>query len=665
MRPGRAVIVAVLVFLTVPPVAAQEDDDPTEADHLTVVAQTPWVAPGGTFALRLRVDDPPEGAQLRTSLHGPVRTRSEFVRTLDGEGLRSSLTDLDPAPVDGLTEREPGSVDVRIATGTVTGEPVAVELGPDEEGVYPVVVDLLDADDDVVDRVVTHLVRLPDPNAEETPLGAVLVVPLHAPPSHVAPGDVDTAALAPLDATADALLARPGVAVTLVPTPEAIAGAAEADPRAADRFAQLAVGRTVLARPWVRLDQRAWNRGGLDEELDRQLVAGRDAVEDAFATAPVDDVAVLAEGGGEIAVDVAVDAGAEVVLVPETDLEPLDEDEFPVTLTRPFEVETGDGDVAALMVDAGLAAHVGATGDSVLDAHRLLADLAVLALDAPLSPRAAVVVLDDEAAADTAFLEALLGGLDVDQPPRQGAAPLVAATDVDGVLADVEPAEVDGDPLVREVLEGNEPSSVTGVRADLAEARAALGSYASAFGADDPLAAEVDELILTAGASSLSSGERQELLGTGVGALRAELAQIYGPPQQRVTFTAREGQVQLVLTNETGRPVDVALELRGDRLEFPGREDRRLLVGLDGETTAVDLTVRARSSGDAPLDLTITTPDGRVELGRSRVFVRSTAVSGVGLVLMGAAGLFLVVWWTRTILRERGTARRRRAAHAR
>jgi hypothetical protein len=32
--------------------------------------------------------------------------------------------------------------------------------------------------------------------------------------------------------------------------------------------------------------------------------------------------------------------------------------------------------------------------------------------------------------------------------------------------------------------------------------------------------------------------------------------------------------------------------------------------------------------------------------------VRTTAFSGVGLVLMGGALAFLAVWWTRTIVRE-------------
>jgi hypothetical protein len=319
------------------------------------------------------------------------------------------------------------------------------------------------------------------------------------------------------------------------------------------------------------------------------------------------------------------------------------------------------------MADRGLDAHIGSTGDVVLDAHRLLADLSVLALDAPLSQRAAVVVLDDDTAADRAFLGALLGGLD--QQARAGAAPLLRTASVDEVLTDVEPAGSEGgadasDPLVRTVVSGEPSSSVSALRDDLAAARADVSSYRSVFGDEDPLAADVDELILTAGASSLSDAERDSMLGGARGQMRNVLSGIHGPARQRVTLTAREGQVQFVLGNETGRPADVVLELRGDRFEFPDYPDGQVPVTLEDETTRVDLEVRARSSGDAPLDLRIVSPDGRVQVGQSRITVRTTAVSGVGLVLMGAAATFLVVWWTRTIVRERRGSRRRHPAHA-
>jgi hypothetical protein len=63
-----------------------------------------------------------------------------------------------------------------------------------------------------------------------------------------------------------------------------------------------------------------------------------------------------------------------------------------------------------------------------------------------------------------------------------------------------------------------------------------------------------------------------------------------------------------------------------------------------------------RASGAFPLRITATSPDGVLTVSRARVTVRSTAVSGVGLVLSIGALLVLVVWWAshwRTARRNR------------
>lgn len=657
--------------------AGAQESGGDDGNHLLLVEQTPWVVPGGSFALDVRIDDPPPGAQLRLTLHAAVRNRSQFLRTLAGSSLGTvefdRTVELDElAPDDGVYSQ-------RIATGPVTGEEIDIRLDAGQEGVYPVVLELLDDDGEIVDEVVTHLLRLPDPSETEHPLAAVVVVPLHAPPAHVGLGEVDPAALAPLHVTVDALLEHPGAAVTLAPTPESLAAAVEADPAVEQELRSLAAGRGVLAQPWVRLDPVAWRRAELVDELERQYAAGTATAGDILGVAPTDDVAIIPAGGGADAVAAAVEAGAAVVLVPEADLDVLDESDFPVTLTRPFLVPTdagADGDdrqdddlVEALMVDEALASHYGATGDSVLDAHRVLADLAFLALDAPLSPRTGVVVLDDEAAVDPAFLGALLAGLD--QPDREGAAPLVTAMTVDEALdrtdlagADGGVAEDDDEVLVRTFATERRSSSVAGLRDALTRSRAAVASYRSVFGEDDALAGEADELILTAAAASLSDRERDSLLAAAVAPLEQLYAGIHAPQQQRVTLTAREGKIQFTVGNDTERDATVVIELRADRLEFPEYPDRRVEVELAPGTTQVDLDVRARSSGDVRLDLRIVSPDGRIELSESALTVRATVFSGVGLVLMVAAALFLVVWWTRTIIRERGASRRYRHAHA-
>jgi hypothetical protein len=47
------------------------------------------------------------------------------------------------------------------------------------------------------------------------------------------------------------------------------------------------------------------------------------------------------------------------------------------------------------------------------------------------------------------------------------------------------------------------------------------------------------------------------------------------------------------------------------------------------------------------VDVRVRSCDGRLELGASTVTVRATAPTGLGLVLSGGAGAFLLVWWAR------------------
>ena len=89
-----------------------------------------------------------------------------------------------------------------------------------------------------------------------------------------------------------------------------------------------------------------------------------------------------------------------------------------------------------------------------------------------------------------------------------------------------------------------------------------------------------------------------------------------------------------------------------DKLTFPDGDT--VIVHLPASTvTSLDVDVRARSSGTFPLRMVITSPDEIVVVSRARFTVRSTAVSGVGLVLSVGAGLFLALWWASHFRRVR------------
>jgi hypothetical protein len=120
--------------------------------------------------------------------------------------------------------------------------------------------------------------------------------------------------------------------------------------------------------------------------------------------------------------------------------------------------------------------------------------------------------------------------------------------------------------------------------------------------------------------------------------------------------------VSLTLRNTTGYPVKIGLRLQGEKLEFPGHEDGNLEVTLTEETTRIPLNVHVRASGDSPLDVTVAAPDGHLQVGRARITVRSTAFSGVGIILSVGSGLFLAVWWLRSAISTRRERRRRRGS---
>jgi hypothetical protein len=127
--------------------------------------------------------------------------------------------------------------------------------------------------------------------------------------------------------------------------------------------------------------------------------------------------------------------------------------------------------------------------------------------------------------------------------------------------------------------------------------------------------------------------------------LHANLADTISAAGITITLTARDGTIPLTLTNDSGHPVDVRVRWRSNQLEFPAGTE--LDLTLPPGQTREDIRVRTRTSGAFSLDVVVTSPDGSIVLDESSFTVRSTTVSGVGLLLSGGAGLFLLIWWAR------------------
>ncbi len=643
---GAFVVVALaaLVALVAPSGAQPAQQPQPRSDILQLVSQTAVVEPDADLAMRLRVTGAPVGAQIHVEVRSRVPTRSDFKAVLTGKVTRPRVAA--PVVVPAVPDAS-GVVVVQVSTHDLQ-----------TEGVYPITVDLLTDKGSVLDSLVTFMVRLPVSH-EFGPLGVAIVLPVDGRPGLRADG---TTALDPSEAqsvlsTASVLEAHASLPVTLAPSGELIEAL---ESSTGDELRKAAAGRQITLTPYVHVHPAEWLASGLAPELfqlfDRGTAAVRSRLSPADTSTYVADDRMTPEAARSLR-----DRGVSSMVVAEQGLAPLDERLFNRTLTQPFLLSGVDG-VQAAVADASLAAHAGETGDPILDANHLVADLAVLYFDDPPDKRAAVVAFGNDQHIDPQFLDALLTSLD--PATNRVMQPMTMATLFSSVPRAGSRGETNGRgvPLTR-TLSPVLGTNLSDLAPNLRSVESDLGSYRAMVTADNPRPNEFERRALVAGSADLSSSDQRSYLDAVRNAIHAEVAKVQPPARQTINFTARDGVVSLTMRNTTGYPIKVQLQLQGEKLQFPGHENGLVEVTLTEETTRVALNVRTRASGDSPLDVTITSPDGNLVVGHTRVTVRSTAFSGVGLILSVGAGTFLAVWWLRHAIAER-RERRKRLKHA-
>jgi hypothetical protein len=586
---------------------------------LRLVTQTAWVNSTNPFEGSVAVDGA-GAAELRVTLHRAVGSRSALLRTVEGRSLGRSLRT--EVHLLAAVERDP------------SGNPIIRAETPSVPGVYPVTVELRAADGEVTDRLVTHLVRVPD----QAPTGSLAV-------AWVQPVESADAAL-----TVGAALGSHGP-LTLDLTPAAVAGLGD-QPLEPFRAA-IRAGDQLLASPYVAVDPSALVASRLDDDLALQREVGDEVLFRAFGVHGDTRTWVAVRSLTPAAIDRLRTLGVTRLVVPERTLEPLGTAiTGGTTVTRPFTIEGDRSDVVpAAAIDEASAGHFAASADPVLAAHQLLADLAFLYFDAPGTERGVVVRPPRGWEPAGAFLDIVLDAL-------RGASVLRPVT-LETFFDEVEPLTDDHETVVR-------TSSTIVTRtlpvARIADARRAAGLLADLLGPASPQADAAQRRLLSAEAAGLTASERDQRLQSVHQAFGAVRGRLHLPSSRTFRLTAREGTIPVTLVNDNPVRVRVRLVLSSEKLEFTdvdsGDRGRQVLDRVTiGANSARTLTVpvRARASATFTMRASLLTTSG-TEIGRSQVIIRSTVFSGVGVVLSIGAGLFLLLWWAshwRTVRRAR------------
>ena len=605
--------------------------------------------------MRLRLDGVPADGSIRVGLHQRVRSRSELDVSRSGDGLRSEVFET-VTPLDALADQADGTRRLVLSLDPATGGvPLRIE------GVYPVEVVAQDVTGAELARLVTHLVMAPEAGDDAPPLGVAVVAEVDAPPAlqpdgstHISRGDVEdlAAVIAGLSAVDD-------VPVTTAARPETIDGLASSgepgDAELVDALRAGLAGRAVLRLPYANASPDDLAPTGLLGELGQQLDRGREVLIDALGVEPTGSVWLASADLGAAGLAALTLTGVRRVVVDADQVQALDPGFISYSLAQPFLLTAPVGDppatvelepLEAMATDPTVQQHLRTAASDGLVASRVLSELAFLRLEQPSLARSMVVPL--AAGVAPGVVQLVLEGLGAGRP--------FAPMGLDEAFDHAAPLVDGGGNQVDRPLEA---VATTPIRepeaASLQAARAELGTFAGLVGAESPRTEPLERHLLLATAEGLTATERRAHIATVTTTIDAMAGTISTPATFALTLTAREGTIPLTIRNDSGEPLHVSVRLRSQKLEFPdGDTIERVLTE---ETTRIDIAVRARASGAFPLEVNVTTPDGRRSLSMTRYTVRSTVVSGVGLILSGGAGLFLVVWWARHWRRTRRSAK--------
>lgn len=654
---SRPLLVAALMGVVLMLVSPLLRTTPAAASDVTLdlVDVTDWNGPTSTFRVEVRVADLPADARLTFSLHDAVSGREALDQALAGRGLGGTL-------LSGDLQRTADTATVAIP---ITPRWPAPENGVvlSDSGVHPVVIRALSGGGTELGRLVTTLIRLPT-TTTTSPLGVAFVADIAQPQTTALDGSTYLAAAGQqnLRDIITALSTEPTVPLTIRPSAMTLEQYAVADDNWRPVLTQLRSSSTrqLIGAPWAPIALSSWLADGLETEAREQLTVGPATVGRLTATSPETRIAVLDRSIDTRSLPILRATGADSLVVP-SDQVPSLSTAGSAALTQQFSVRGEDGTVfRAVAGDQRVSARLVSGGDPIAAAHDALAELASLRLESQASARGLAVVVP--AGVSPRTLTRLLRGLGDRDGSASGSAgtALVSPVTVDDLFTITDAATSTNNAGVAATtirsITGDEPVPLGAYPAELRAAQAEIAGLLSLVPETPTLTGPARDRALASGDRSLDADRRGAAITSVHGAITAVTGEIVMSPQQIVTLTSHSGRVPLNIENRLQVPAHVHVRLTSAKLDFPEGAEFDLVLE-PATTTRVDAQVTTRASGAFPLDVSIRSADDSLAVTGARFTVRSTAISGVGLVISIGAGLFLLLWWVRHFRTTRRAAR--------
>lgn len=623
-------ILAIVAFILFPNTTAHAQN---EAKHLSLLEQPVWSENNDSFKLNLSINHLNEGDLIE------IYT----LQKLNRESLKESFISKTSEPTTdsfqiSLTQEHIKSKEITIELNTngLTNNSVFSEPGT----VRPLVIKSYNSNQENSESLVFPLIHLLKPEKLK-PISLAFIAEINAKPplQHDGTYIIDGDAINQLTNLVNALKSNPEIKIAISLPPATLSGLSKSkNPKDELLLIELKnLAKTqlhVISSPFVTSDPEAWRFIDRFETYNDLLKRGDRQITNQLQIEPDRLFSFISNSAVIETLNALNKVGIKTFITELSHIDPKPEQKINPFIT----LKGNDGNVFKVFIlDETINFYLTKLENKNLDIQFLLADLSLLTLDETKEEKNLIVKIPSGISENllNQFFTTLQNFPNIN----------IKALPV--LINHVEKnQEID---KTKYILWNKSPQDISSRAPNQNLAKAAIKAYSEVIGKPHPNTSFLYELLDTTSASELNENDTSKYFTTIYEEIVKVIDGFTSPENQNVRLTSRKAEIPFTLQNSLNHDANVVLILQSDgRISFPAGQT--LEVKLNPGTNKIKIPVSSRASGDSQIRIGIRSPDKEhlLQLDSNTLLIRTTRLSGVGILLFVSAVFFLAFWWLRS-----------------
>ena len=606
-----------------------------EINQVSLIEHPVWSKTNDSFKLRLSINNLEEGDLLK------IFTLEKVDRNSLTESLASTNSEPEKTSFQlSLTQEQIKSKEISIEVSTDRNLENSVFSDPGT--VRPLVIESFKANQKNPETLMFPLIHLLESEKMNTvSLSFIAEITATPPLQHDGTYIIDRQAVSQLTNLVEALKNNPEINMSVSLPPATLSGLSQSinpkDELLLLDLKQLAKNQLhIISSPFVTSDPESWRLINRFDTYNDLLTKGDLQINKHLQIKPDRTFSFISNSAVIETLDALNKVGVKTFITELSHIDPKPGKEKEV---NPLIIMRGEnGNIfKVLVLDKKMRTYLTELTNKKSNIHFLLADLSLLALDETRKEKHVIVKIPNgmsENIMNQVFTA-------IKNLPYLDVKPLPS-------LIDHIEQEQEMDKT-KYILWNKSPQDISSRGPNQNLAKAAINAYSEVIGKPHPNTSFLYELLDTTSAHELNENEASKYFTKIYEEIVSVIDGFTSPRNQNVRLTSRKAELPFTLHNNLNHEANVVLILQSDgRISFP--EGQTLEVKLNPGTNKIKIPVSSRTSGDSQIRIGIRSPDKEhlLQLDSNSLLIRTTRLSGVGILLFVGAVFFLAFWWLRS-----------------